>query len=143
MLSKWDERYLQLATLVASWSEDPSTKAGAVIVDERNTVVSLGFNGIPRHVENEARWVDRSTKYEVVIHCELNALVFAGRQVGGATIYLHPFLPCSRCASILIQAGIRRVVAPILPPHLEGRWAANLDLSKTLFKEAGVEVAET
>ena len=50
---KWDRRFLRLAREVASWSKDPSTKVGAVLVDPLdNTIVSLGYNGFPRRVKN-------------------------------------------------------------------------------------------
>lgn len=48
MLSKWDERFIELARLVATWSKDPSTKVGAVIVRPYRTVASVGFNGFAR-----------------------------------------------------------------------------------------------
>ena len=46
--TKWDNRFLVLAKLIGSWSKDPSTKVGAVIVDEDNKIVSLGYNGFPK-----------------------------------------------------------------------------------------------
>ena len=49
-MSKWDRRMLGLVNLIATWSKDPSTRVGAVIVDAKNRVVSLGYNGFPRAV---------------------------------------------------------------------------------------------
>ena len=47
-VQKWDMRFLQLAKLVASWSKDPSTKCGAVIVEpDTHKVYGLGYNGFP------------------------------------------------------------------------------------------------
>jgi dCMP deaminase len=43
----WDLRFLTLAKTVSTWSKDPSTKVGAVIVDKNRRVVSLGYNGFP------------------------------------------------------------------------------------------------
>ena len=34
ILKKWHMRFLEMAELVGSWSKDPSTKVGAVIVDD-------------------------------------------------------------------------------------------------------------
>lgn len=31
-MDKWDQRFLELAKVVSTWSKDPSTKTGAVIV---------------------------------------------------------------------------------------------------------------
>ena len=47
---KWDRRFLKIAREGATWSKDPSTQVGAVIVDQDQRVVSLGYNGPPRGV---------------------------------------------------------------------------------------------
>ena len=49
---KWDKRFLELAKLVGSWSKDPSTKVGAVIVDCNNRIISVGYNGFPKGVKD-------------------------------------------------------------------------------------------
>ena len=73
---KWDGRFLDLATFIAEWSKDPSTKVGAALVRPDRTIVSVGFNGFPRGVLDHAeRYQDRSTKYEMVVHAEMNALL--------------------------------------------------------------------
>ncbi len=138
----WDNRYLQLAQLVSTWSKDPSTQTGAVITNEKHHVVSLGFNGFSQKTADDERLQDRTVKYEMIIHCEINALIFASQSLEGCTLYTYPFLSCSRCASVMIQVGIKRVVAPVIPPPLKDRWEENLELSKSLFAEAGVEVIE-
>lgn len=141
--NKWDIRFLQLAQLVSTWSKDPSTQTGAVIVDENNRVISLGYNGLPRGVfDDERRLNDRGLKYEMIVHCEVNALLFAGQSVRGCTLYTYPFHSCSRCASIVIQAGIKRVVAPPLSGELEARWRTSVEISKAMFDEADVRVDE-
>ena len=110
-MSKWDRRMLGLVNLIAAWSKDPSTGGGAGIVDAKNRVVSLGYNGFPRAVcDSDEALFDRDEKLRRTIHAEENALLFAGRPVEGCTLYMtHP--PCARCAAKLIQAGIARVVA--------------------------------
>lgn len=138
-LLKWDRRFLELARHVAAWSKDPSTKTGAAIVDDRRRVVSLGYNGFPRGVSDDpARYADRSQKYPMVVHCERNAILFAERTLRGCTLYTWPFMSCAPCAGLVIQAGITRCVAPPTPPELLERWAADLELSRRMFAEAGV-----
>lgn len=143
MRSKWDDRFMDLARHVAKWSKDPSTQVGAVIADPRNHVVSVGYNGFPPGVADDDRLHDRETKYKIILHAEHNAILSAGRSVNGCTVYTWPFSPCAHCASILIQSGIRRVVAPAPSEELKKRWGADLDLASGLFKEAGVEVTLT
>ena len=50
--TKWDNRFLVLAKLIGSWSKDPSTKVGAVIVDQDNKIVSVGYNGFPKNISD-------------------------------------------------------------------------------------------
>jgi dCMP deaminase len=109
---KWDQRFLDMACLVGGWSKDPSTKTGAVIVDVQKRVVSVGYNGFPAQVVDDARLDCRELTYEIIVHAEVNALMFAQRAVVGCTVYTYPFMSCSRCAAMIIQAGITRHVAP-------------------------------
>lgn len=104
---KWDLRYLTLAKLVASWSKDPSTKCGAVIVNPNNEIVSIGFNGFPKSViDSEERLNNRQTKLQMMVHAERNALIFAKQDLHKCTIYTYPMMACSECAAMIIQAGI-------------------------------------
>jgi dCMP deaminase len=137
-LTKWDKRFLELAKLVASWSKDPSTQTGAVITDDNLRVVSLGYNGLARGVEDsDVRLNNRDLKYKIIVHCERNAIIFAQRDLKGCTLYTHPFMSCSVCAAMVIQTGIKRVVAPRSD---NPRWVDDFKLSEMMFKEAGVEV---
>lgn len=136
MKNKWDLRFLELAKLVGSWSKDPSTKVGAVIVDSDNRIVSTGYNGFPRGIEDcEKKLVDREQKYAIIVHAEMNALAFANKSVKGCTLYTWPFQPCSRCAGPIIQSGIKRVVSFV---NSDKRWEKNFTLASQLFHEAGI-----
>lgn len=141
-MTKWDARFIALAQLVATWSKDPSTQVGTAIVDPKNRVVSLGFNGFARGVQDLD--VTREEKLRRTIHSEANALLFAHRPVEGCTVYVtHP--PCARCAAKPIQAGVVRVVALPPTPEFAARWAAEIASTRAMFAEAGVvleEVAE-
>lgn len=135
---KWDMRFLEMAKLVSTWSKDPSTQTGAVIVDSKGSIVSLGYNGFARGVEDTPeRWNDRDTKYKMVVHCERNAIIFAKKDLTGCTLYTWPFMSCSPCAGMVIQAGIVRVVAP---ENDNPRWQADFELAKQQFAEAKVIV---
>ena len=135
---KWNTRMLALAELVAGWSKDPSTQVGAVIADGSHRIVSQGYNGLPRGVSDDpAVLADRDEKLRRTIHAEINAVLFAGRSVAGCTIYVtHP--PCARCAAVLIQSGIARVVHA--DRALRPDWAADLASARAMFAEAGVHV---
>lgn len=133
--TKWDKRFLELAKLVGSWSKDPSTQVGAVIVDENNRIVSLGYNGFPRRVEDNDRLLDREEKYDIIVHAEVNALMFANKSVERCTLYTWPFQPCSRCAGLIIQSGIKRVVSVV---QHDKRWEKNFKIARQLFDESGI-----
>ena len=133
--TKWDNRFLELAKVVGSWSKDPSTQVGAVIVDENNRIVSVGYNGFPRGVEDNHRLLERQEKYDIIVHAEANALMFANKSVEKCTLYTWPFQPCSRCAGLIIQSGINRVVSVV---QQEDRWKKNFTLARQLFDESGI-----
>ena len=136
-MSKWDSRFMALARLVASWSKDPSTQVGAVIVDQDKRIVSTGFNGFPRCVNDAA--VDRDVKLLRTIHAEENALLFARRDVTGMSAYVtRP--PCARCAAKLVQAGIARVVYDLPPVDFVERWGAEMAEAQAMFAEVGITV---
>ena len=135
-MTDWNKRFLDLCEHVATWSKDPSTKLGSVIVDDKKRIVSVGYNGFPRGVEDlEERYEDRPTKYLFVAHAERNALDNAPMMVDNCTMYVT-LLPCNECAKSIIQKGITKVVT--YRPTREDVFNWNITL--TMFKEAGVDV---
>ena len=135
-MTDWHKRFLDLCEHVATWSKDPSTKLGSVIVDDKKRIVSVGYNGFPRGVEDlEERYEDRPTKYLFVAHAERNALDNAPMMVDNCTMYVT-LLPCNECAKSIIQKGITKVVT--YRPTREDVFNWNITL--TMFKEAGVDV---
>ncbi len=46
--TKWDKRFLKLAREISTWSKDPSSKIGAVIVNDERRILATGYNGFPR-----------------------------------------------------------------------------------------------
>jgi len=137
----WDYKFLNLAKSLAEWSKDPSTKVGAVAVKDRR-IVGTGYNGFPHGISDlPGRLKDRQEKLLRTVHAEANIVAHAARHgvvLAGATIYVWPFLPCSNCCTLLIQAGISRVVAPDFP--IPDRWEESFKLSKSMFDEARVEL---
>lgn len=138
IMDKWDKRFIELAEHVSTWSKDPSTKVGAVIVDNDRRIVSVGYNGFPAGVDDDTdRYDDREVKYEMIIHGEINAILFANKDLKGCTLYTWPFQPCSRCASIVVQKGISRVVTLV---NKDPRWKKSFDLSAKIFSEADTKL---
>lgn len=143
MVNKWDRRFLEMAELVSTWSKDPSTKCGAVIVRPDRTIASLGYNGFPRGIiDNRRLLMTREAKYQRIVHCEMNAILNYEGNVRGMTLYTYPLLPCDNCAKHVIQAGIVRCVAPISTGEVLKRWSGALKLTRSLFDEVGVDRLE-
>lgn len=137
-VDKWDHRFLRLAQHIATWSKDPSTQVGAVLVDNERKVIGMGYNGFPRGVDDlPHRYAVRGLKYEMVVHAETNAILNAVKDTAGATLYAT-FFPCPHCAALLIQAGIKRVVAACSPS--DDRYADRRAISETMFREAKVRI---
>lgn len=135
----WDVRFLDLAKFISSWSKDPSTKVGAVIVDNNKRIVSVGYNGFPKGIDDDHRLHDREAKYLMIVHGEMNAILFANRSLKDCTLYTYPFMPCPRCTSMIIQTGITKVIAP---KNKNSRWEKEFVESRNLFSQAGVSLSE-
>jgi dCMP deaminase len=138
---KWHLRFLEQAKFVSTWSKDPSTKTGAVIVRPDRTVASQGYNGFPKGVRDDPElYADREIKYSRIIHCEMNAILHCHENLTGYTLYTYSFLSCERCAPHVIETGITTCVAPILPKHLEERWGESTRKTIALYREKKIEV---
>jgi len=105
-------------------------------------VLTFSFNGFPAIVTDCVKILhheDKNKKLDRTIHAEQNALLYAGRDAKDCHAYIVGKPVCNTCAIMLIQAGIRRVVAA--PPLLDSdkNWDKRGRLALTMFKQAGVE----
>ncbi len=134
---KWNRRFVELAKLVATWSKDPSSQVGAVIVDDHRRIVSTGYNGFAVGVDDlPERLNDREVKYKIILHAEENAIMFARRDLTGCSLYVTNLPPCAHCASLIVQSGIKDVYA--VCNEIPDRWKESYDLTCQVFNEAGV-----
>lgn len=140
----WDEMFILQAALIAQKSKDPSTKVGCVIVGDDNAILSMGFNGFARGVDESdpKRW-KRPEKYNWVEHAERNAIYNAARHginLHGARAYLNwEPKPCADCTRALIQAGIKEIIGP--NRAFAGKGAGkhySIDHADIMLREAGV-----
>lgn len=141
MNSKWIARFGDLAKEVASWSKDPSSTVGAVIVRPDRTVASVGFNGFPRGVEDSSFLIEnRDAKLLRTIHAELNAILAAKEPLVGYSLFVWPFQPCAQCAAAIIQSGIKEVYCPYNDHLAQERWSESFKAALQMFDEAGVTI---
>ena len=155
MSEKWDKHFLGLALAHARMSKDPNTKVGSVIVGPDRELISAGFNGFPRGIDDtEERLNDRDTKLKLIVHAEMNAILAAARhgiRLKGCTLYLAATKeetglvwggpPCTRCTVEIIQAGITEIVShPV--KSIPSKWHEDLKLAGSLIEEAGIKYRE-
>lgn len=102
--------YMQTALLHASLSKATRAKVGSCLVTNQGVCLT-GYNGEYSGGSNICEDEDGLTK-PTVIHSELNCVLRAAKEgisVLDSTLYVN-LSPCQSCASMLIQAGIKRVV---------------------------------
>jgi dCMP deaminase len=139
-MSKWPIRFLDLAKTISTWSLDPSTKIGCVVINDKRQVLSIGYNGFPRSInDTDERLLDRETKYKYVVHAEANAIYNAcqnGVSLEGSTIYIYGLPICNECAKAIIQVGIKKVV--MMYGDIPEKWSESFKFSEKMFREAEV-----
>ena len=134
----WEEYFMTLALVASLKSKDESTQVGAVIVDDQTRkVVSSGYNGFPRYVDDSKIPQTRPEKYLYVVHAELNAILHAERSLTGCSLYVTVF-PCSECMKAVIQTGMKRVI--YLNELAGDNWEMSKAATLKLAELAGVEV---
>lgn len=142
-MDKWSKRYLRLAKEISTWSKDPSTQVGAVVVGQYGQILSQGYNGFPRGVSDAQELLDnREFKYRLIIHAEMNCIYNAslsGISLAGSSIYVYGLPICHECAKGVIQSGIKKVFCAY-SPDLRDKWGQSWGYSLNMFVETGIEV---
>lgn len=138
--ARWDARYIGLAHHIAQWSKDPRAKVGAVLVNQPHArIVATGFNGFPSNVEDSAeRLNNKARKLQMILHAEQNALLHAGHDARGCDAYVVGKPVCNVCATLLIQSGVRRVVAAAPRSSTDSYWDKVGLLAIEMLREANV-----
>ncbi len=139
----WDEYFMGIAMLSSYRSKDPNTQVGACIVNDKNKIMSVGYNGLPSGCnDDEFPWErtgdEFDTKYPYVCHAELNAILNSGgANLEGCKVYVALF-PCNECAKAIIQCGIKEVL------YLSDKYADSVSVraSKRMFDAAGVKYTQ-
>ncbi len=135
----WDEYFMGVADLSSMRSKDDSSQVGACIVNLKNRIVGIGYNGFPIGCEDDEFPWEREgdflhTKYAYVVHAEPNAILNSTVDLEGAKMYVTLF-PCNECAKLIIQSGIKEVI------YLSDKYAGTeIDqAAKKLFNAAKIK----
>lgn len=130
---KWHNRFVELATHVASWSKQEK-QVGAVLVDPARRVAGVGYNG-PNEGFDDSKVTPENSDY-VVVHAEVNALI--NSRGHNLTMFVNS-APCTPCAASIAASGlVVKVVCPA--PSPTGRWSLSQEEGIRHLKSRGVEV---
>jgi dCMP deaminase len=145
----WQATYMSMCYLMAYRSPDRSTKVGAVITTEDNVPIALGYNGLPRGIEDRDEFHVKPEKYFYFEHAERNAIYNAAR-IGARmdmahTLYIT-WIPCADCARAIVQTGVKKVVvhkygqeAYYHSKGSAGNWGDSQTATDTILQDIEVE----
>lgn len=145
MNTKWYQRFLSMARHVSEWSKDESTKVGAVVFTPRHAVLSVGYNGMVRGMDDDnPAYHERPLKYHLFEHAERNAIYNAaehGIKLSGMLLACTHF-PCSDCARAIVQSGITTLVVPKMQESrlMEARWRESWFASADILNAGEVQL---
>ena len=138
----WSQYFMGIAQLCEQRSKDPSTQVGACIVTDEMKIVGTGYNGFPTGISDDVFPWEKTgdyekTKYPYVCHAEMNSIMNCVCQPKNCTMYVTLF-PCTECAKLIIQSGIKRVV------YLSDKYkdTDSVIASKLLLKHAGIHTKQ-
>lgn len=140
----WHDYFLDMAEQVASRSTCLRRKVGCVLVKEKR-VIATGYNGAPSGAPHcdvtgcirQQEGIPSGQRLDIcrASHAEANAISQCARYgvpTEGATAYVT-VTPCSACAKLLVQAGVKSVVY---------RGAYPDDASADVLAQSGVLIVE-
>jgi dCMP deaminase len=135
----WDETFMQMCRVIAQRSKDPSTQTGACIVNDKNIILGLGYNGFPRGCsDGDLPWERQGnfedTKYPYVVHAEENAVLNTNASTEGARMYCNLF-PCNECVKVIIQKGIKEIIYEVDKYHNQKEWI----VARRMLDMAGIK----
>jgi dCMP deaminase len=131
-----DEYYLNIARVVSQRSTCLKVLMGAIIVKE-DQIIAAGYVGAPRHTRSSIEHdfclrqrlkIPSGTQYELCrsVHAEQNAIINAARagvSLLGGDMFIYgenretgktiSAFPCFICKKMIINAGLKRVVASV------------------------------
>lgn len=125
----------------ATYSRDPSTQNGAILVGHNGDILSTGYNRFPDGVHVTPDRLERPKKYAFVMHAEVDSILSAARerkQLVGSVLY-QPWFACDRCATVIIAAGVTKCIG-----HRQARekihpnWMEAILYGDEMLDEAGV-----
>jgi dCMP deaminase len=140
----WDDLFMNMVYLIAEKSKDEKTHVGAVIIGPDHEVRSVGYNSFPRKInDNLSNRQERPEKYFWMSHAEANAVAnsaMIGISLKGCILYTNG-IPCTSCATLIINAGIKEVVVDKKwESNNSEKWIEHANRTKIMIMEANVKL---
>jgi dCMP deaminase len=140
-----NQRYMGLAFFHASFSKDPSTQVGAIIVNEYNEICGTGYNGPPSKIDdNKIDW-SRPNKYLYIKHAEANAIDHSLKSIENSTLYVTG-IPCQKCMLEIVDAGISKVIYFDMKKYVDSNSMLcnnnEIEITKNIANLGNVELIE-
>ncbi len=140
----WDEYFMEVCHAIAKRATCNRGRSGCVI-EKDNQILVTGYVGAPvglPHCDEVGHQIKKLTHEDGTVtehcvrtvHAEQNAICQAAKRgisIDGATLFCK-MTPCRACAMMIINCGIKRVVA-------EKRYHDCADTVE-MFKKAGVKL---
>lgn len=134
--------FFPTALSLAAKSKDRSTKVGAIALDDDYDILSTGYNGFPRGVDDDVEERHaRPAKYLYTAHAEENLVAQAARKgvsLKGTTVLVTSLFPCTTCSRLMIQAGVKRIIAH--RPGTDPKWGPDAQIALEMLQEAKIDI---
>ena len=131
----WKRYFINIAHVVKTRSKDPKLQVGAVLVSlNDNRIISTGYNSMRAGLDDKLiDWTDREFVKELVIHAEMNAILYAQSKFEDSVLFLT-HSPCCHCLKLISATKIKKIVYDVVYK----------DIAKTeeLCKFFGIEIEQ-
>lgn len=131
-VSTTDDMYMAMCFLISSRSKDPDIQHGAVIIDAKKRIISIGYNGTPVGISDvEIDWT-KINKVHFVVSAEENAIDNCQTpwRLDNAIIYTSG-PPTANSTRRIINNRIRKIIyGPLLNKFHDKRdWEMAVELA--------------
>jgi len=132
--------FIPVIKAVASLSRNPKRAVGAGIFTRDFSIVATGFNDLSKGIPHLAEMYIQPNKSKYLAHAEENAVAQAakyGHATQGCIMLTTGLQPCSRCARLIVQAGIIEVYYPVLDV-VDPKWEEDFVFARNILSDGGV-----
>lgn len=108
-IPSWSEYFIKMCDVVKLRSKDPEKQVGAILVSNDNRIISSGYNGLKKGVDDNIDWSNRELVHSLVLHAEVNCLLYATSKFENTTLY-STLSPCKNCIKLIASSGVKKII---------------------------------